>query len=375
MRRNLLWVAIAFGLVLLGVTLLEQPKTCFACTVPSNPPPPDCSANMTALTMRQADEQQPWWRLFAPREDRVVKVYLGMNVNNASSDIPYEYTLTPSGNWTPNSITPITGTGILKATSPITTIEITLPYTSTDLGDLNLQAQIDSPDCTFNPPNLSATVRLNKQGPTVWPVTSRTCPVAGEKPTLVFGVKNPNDQPQTYNITALANSKYGGDHTAILNDNQAQPGARTFDPMTLKPGEATRIDITCETFGFCLVGSEIQVDLKVEPAPGEAAFAPAIASSNVTIRDSKVPTCPILEDWWALMPPMLFGILVGVPIALALGGGAWYLLRGGTVIPAKPESGGGPRPPRPTGGSSGQGNTLGRGGPPTGGGTDGNRIR
>ena len=380
MRRNLLWIAITFGLVLLGVAVLEQPKTCFACSSQAVPPP-TCSASMSAMTVRKADERKAWWpwSMLDQREERTLKVYLGLNRNSGIVPVNYEYTITANGDWQPSTIKPITGTGTLGFPGGANeTLEVTIPCSLTDEGNLNLTATVSSSSCVFTPNTVTSSVQLNKQGPTVWPITSRSCPLAGEKPTFKFGVRNPSDQPQIYSVTARANPQFGGDHTPNLGGDgttSGQPGLHQFPDMTLKGGEAKEIQISCETFGYCLTGSESRVQLEVNPAACSAEqFTPAVAASSVTIRDPQ-SVCPAIEDWWFIMAPLVLLTLIGVPIALALGGGAWYLLRGGTVIPAKPESGGGPRPPRPTGGSSGQGNTLGRGGPPTGGGTDGNRIR
>ncbi len=348
MRRNLLWVSIAFGLVLLGVTLLEQPKTCYACSGANNPPPPTCSASMSAMTVRKADERKAWWSFLDQRQDRTLKVYLGVNRNSGNVPVPYEYTITAAGAWQPTSIKPITGTGTLGFPGNANqTIEVTIPYSSTDQGTLNLTANINSPSCPITPNVVTTSVVLNDQGPTVWPITSRSCPEAGEKATFRFGMRNPSDQPQTYSVKAIANPQFGGDHTPNLGGEgtpSGQPGLHEFAPITLNGGEAKEIPVTCETFGFCMTGSESRVLLEVNPAPGSAEqFTPAIASSSVTIRDPQ-SVCPALEDWWFIMSPLVLGTLIGVPSALALGGAAWYFW---------------PKPvkPVPPGGGSGLANT------------------
>lgn len=345
MRRSLLWIAITFGVVLLGVMILDQPETCLACSTQAVNPPPTCSANMTAMTVRKADDRKAWWNFMDKREDRTMKIYLGLNRNSGNTPVSYEYTITANGGWQPTSIKPITGTGTLGFPGNANhTLEVTIPYSITDQGDLNLTATVNSPSCVFTPNTVTTKVRLNDQGPTVWPITSRSCPVAGEKPTFRFGVRNPSDQLQTYNVTARANPRFGGDHTPNLGGDgtpSGQEGLHQFPDMTLKGGEAKEVQVTCETFGFCLTGSESRVDLEVNPAVGSAEqFSPAIASSNVTIRDPQ-SVCPALEDWWFIMSPLLFWSLIGVPTALALGGAAWYFWPK-TATPVPPGGGAGP---------------------------------
>lgn len=329
MRRNLLWMAIALGL-LLGVGLIQQPETCLACSGPSNPPPPTCSANMTAMTVRKADDRQAWWpwSMLDKREERTLKVYLGLNRNSGTTPVSYEYQIATSGQWLPTSIQPITGTGSLGFPGDANhTIEITIPYSVTDQGDLNLTATVSSPSCVFTPNTVTTSVRLNEQGPTVWPISSRMCPVAGEKPTFRFGVRNPGDQPQSYTVLARANPEFSGDHTPILGGEgnpSGQAGLHLFPDMILKGGEAKEIQVTCETFGFCLTGSESRVQIEVSPAAGSAEqFDTAVASSSATIRDPQ-SVCPALEDWWFIMAPGVFWTLVGVPVAAALLGAVWY---------------------------------------------------
>lgn len=328
MRRDHLWVMIAFGLILLGIALLKQPETCLACSSQPNNPPPTCSASLTAMTVRKADERKAWWNILDRREDRTLKVYLGLNRNSGNTPVPYAYTIAANGSWLPSAIQPITGTGTLGFPGNANqTIEVTIPYSVTDQGDLNLIATVSSPSCVFTPDTVTTSVRLNEQGPTVWPITSRSCPVAGEKPVLRFGVRNPGDQPQTYSIIARANPQFGGDHTPNLGGEgnpSNQPGIHQFPDLTLNPGESKEIQVTCETFGFCLTGSESRVDFEVSPAAGSTEqFNPAIASTSATVRDPQ-SVCPALEDWWFIMAPWLFWTLVGAPIVVALLGAAWY---------------------------------------------------
>lgn len=243
-------------------------------------------------------------------------------MNNGAAPLPYTYELVSSGAWLPASVTPITGSGLLSPGNNNATIEVTIPYSTTDVGDLNLTANITSP-CPFNPPSATTQVRINEQGPTVWPITSRACPMAGEKPKFKFGLRNPGEQPQTYNVTARALTQFGGDHTPILNSDGTQPGVYQFPDMMLQPGQAQEVAVTCETFGFCLTGSESRVNLEVRPVLGSSEQFDALASSNVTVRDP-MASCPLMEDWWFIMPPLVFWGLVATPFLLGGAAAAKY---------------------------------------------------
>lgn len=321
MVRRIIWAASGITVVFLGLLWLAYPTSCYACA--QSVPPPNCTLNMSAMTVRQADERKAWWSLLDRRDERTLQIYLGLNMNNGTGDMPYSYEIIPSGAWLPSSITPITGTGTLNPGNNNTTIGITIPYSTTDTGDLTLTANVQS-SCPFNPTNATTRVRINDSGPTVWPITSRVCPAAGEKPAFHFGVRNPGDQPQTYSVTARAITQFGGDHTPILNDDGSQPGMYQFPDISLQPNEAKDIQITCETFGFCLTGSESRVDIEVRPAAGNSEqFDAAIASSNITVRDPQA-SCPTLEDWWFIMPPMVFWGLIAAALALPVGAAGWY---------------------------------------------------
>jgi hypothetical protein len=340
MVRRIVWAATGIATVFLGFLLLTRPTACYACA--QSVPPPDCTLNLSAMTIRQADERKAWWSFFDQREERTLQIYLGLNMNNGTGDMPYSYEIIPSGDWQPSSITPITGTGTLSPGKNNATIGVTIPYSTTDVGDLTLTANVRSP-CPFAPPNATTRVRINEQGPTVWPITSRVCPAAGEKPTFRFGVRNPSDQNQTYAVTARALTQFGGDHTPILNDDGSQPGVHRFPDMLLRPNEAKDVEITCETFGFCLTGSESRVDMEVRPAPGSGEqFDSAIASSNITVRDPQA-SCPKMEDWWFIMPPQVFWGLIAAVFALPTAAAGWYfrptpITRASDNAPIMPET-------------------------------------
>lgn len=357
MWKRIVWLAAVAGSIALGLVWIATPETCLACA--SQTPPPTCTANMSSMTMRKADERRTWWQYFDRRDPQTLNVYLGLNMNNGAADLPYRYEIVPSGDWQPGWTQPITGTGVLSPGKNNQTIQVTVPYSDTDQGDLRLTARIDSA-CPFNPADASATVRINEQGPTVWPITSRSCPVAGEKPVFKFGLRNPGETPQTYQVTARATTQFGGDHLPLLTSGSGPapvPGVHQFPDMTLAPGEAREIKLSCETFGFCLTGSESRVDLEVLPAPQSGdQFPMALASSNVTLRDPNT-SCPTLADWWFIMPPRVFWGMIGTPLVLSVIGTVWYL-RSGEVIDVPPDQSSGRVPSKPT--SSGQSSDRGR---------------
>lgn len=325
----------AGGLLLLFGFWMMQPEPCYACA--SQTPPPTCSTNMSAVTLRQADDPQPWWQpvanLVDEREPQTVRVFLGINMNGGVSDVPYSYEINASGDWLPSTAFPISGTGVLSPNARNQTVMIELPYTENDVGMLNLTANVIASDpnnpCDFAPNPATSQVRLNPTGPSVWPITSRACPLPGEKQVFRFGVRNASSSEQNYTVSALANTQFGGEHTPILNDNQGEPGAAQLPMLTLKPNESRQLEINCETFGFCLTGSESSVALNVQPVPGGAEdFPGATAVSNITLRDPDT-SCVAPEDWWSIMSPMLLGLMIGVPLLMAaLGGsGLWYMNR------------------------------------------------
>jgi hypothetical protein len=338
MLKRIVWLTVVVGSVVISLLWVMKPETCVACA--SQTPPPTCTANMSSMTIRKADERRAWWQIFDQRDPRTLNVYLGLNMNNGSTDLPYSYEIIPSGDWQPGWTQPITGTGTLSPGKNNQTIQVTVPYSDTDQGDLRLMAKIDSP-CPFSPADASALVRINEQGPTVWPITSRSCPVAGEKPVFKFGLRNPSHKPQTYQVTARAITQFGGDHKPLLTSGGGPapiPGVHQFPDMTLKPGESREIKINCETFGFCLTGSETRIDLEVKPAPQSPdQFPDAIASSNVTLRDPNAD-CPTFADWWFIMPPKVFWGMLGTPAALAIAGAGWYF-RPQTVTEVRSDQG------------------------------------
>lgn len=349
LHRGIWFIGGAVGL--LTILLLVQPETCYACG--SQTPPPTCTANMSSMTMRQGDNQQPWWgalaNLLDRREEQTVRVYLGLNMNGGATDAPYTYEIVADGDWMPQGTFPITGTGVLTPRQRNQTIQIDLPYTQSDAGTLKLTATVDSA-CSFAPAPATTQVQLNPTGPTVWPITSRACPVAGDKQVFRFGVRNPANSTQSYIVRARARTQFGGEHTPILNENQGDPGSAQLPMLTLGPNESRRIEVTCETFGFCLTGSESKVELDVQPLPGGAEdFPGAVATSNITLRDPET-TCVAPEDWRSILSPLLLGLMVSVPLLLAtVGGGAWYTTRrrNDPFPPPPPDDRLPPKKPRP----------------------------
>lgn len=342
---RLLYSALGGGMLLLLGLWLAQPEPCYACA--SQTPPPTCSTNMSAMTMRQADDPQPWWNFAAnmvdQREPQTIRIYLGINMNGGVSEVPYSYEINASGDWLPSMAFPITGTGVLSPRVRNQTVLIELPYTENDVGALNLTANVIATDannpCDFTPNPATSQVQLNPTGPTVWPITSRACPLPGEKQVFRFGVRNPSNSEQNYSVAAQAITHFGGEHTPILNENQGDPGTAQLPMLTLKPNESQQIEISCETFGFCLTGSESSVALDVQPVPGGAEdFPGASAVSNITLRDPDT-TCVAPEDWWSILSPFLLGLMIGVPLLMAAigGGGLWYANRSKPRQPPPPE--------------------------------------
>jgi hypothetical protein len=333
-------VAVA-GLLGLGLALTVEPQPCAACTSVTTPGP--CSINLSAVTIKQGDTRRAWWNFLAPRADQTVHVYLGINNNQGNGSPQYTYELTYHGDWDPaaaGGITPTMGVGQLGPAGSQranTTIEINVPYSATQTGDLILTADVKSVDglCVFHSP-VSTTVRLNQTGPTIWPITPRTCPQAGGKPELTFGVRNPGNIASTYNILARSENPLGGSEADQFSIN-GQGGQASLPPLTLQPGQTKEVKLTCETFGYCLTGGENRVGIRASPAITTDAPYEAVAWSSVTIRDPNA-NCPEIQDWWFLMSPALLALLIGAPTAAsALGGGAyWVKHRGNRPPPARP---------------------------------------
>ncbi|MBK9095394.1 MAG: hypothetical protein IPM84_22090 [Anaerolineae bacterium] len=346
MSKRSLWrlgfplvVAVA-GLLGLGLALTAQPQSCAACTEATVPGP--CGVNLSAVTIKQGDARRVWWNFLAPRADQTVHVYLGINNNTGNGSPQYTYQLSYYGDWDPaaaGGITPTMGAGQLGpagSSKANTTIEINVPYSSTQTGDLILTADVQSVDglCVFHSP-VSTTVRLNQTGPTVWPITPRTCPQAGGKPELAFGVRNPGNTASTYNILARAENPQGGSEADQFSIN-GQGGQASLPPLTLRPGETKEVKLTCETFGYCFTGGENRVGIRASSAITTDAPYEAVAWSSVTIRDPNA-NCPEIQDWWFLMSPALLALLIGAPTAAsALGGGAYWVTHRGSKPPPSP---------------------------------------
>lgn len=331
----------AAGLAVLAFAIFGNAKPCYACG--SQTPPPPCGVNLSALTLKQGDDRRAFWGFLAPRPERVIHAYLGLNNNQGSGSPGYSYELSYAGDWDPavsGVVTPTQGSGRLgpagtKAANQ--TIELTIPYSDTQRGDLVITAMVRSTDaqCNFQSP-VTATLRLNETGPTVWPITPRTCPQAGKKPQLIFGIRNPGAATATYSMTAAAVNPHGGSAADQFNLN-GQGGQAVLPALTLRPGQTKKVTVSCETFGYCLTGGENRVELRVRPASDAEGVFEAVAWSSVTIRDPDA-VCPEVEDWWFLMPPLLVGLLIGVPsFAAVAGAGTWVLRKPKPAKPAQPK--------------------------------------
>lgn len=342
MKKRLLLTVFSVTIALVGMVLLmtATSQPCLACTAQT--PPSPCGVNLSAITINQNDAKDAWWSFLAPRDERVAHVYLGLNNNKGTSNTSYTYQIAYGGDWDPGVagvVTPTVGSGQLGpagSQGANDTIEISVPYSLTQSGNLVITATVQSSDglCIFRTP-VTTTLRLNDLGPTVWPITPRTCPKAGAKPPLTFGVRNPTDSKETYSVVARAYNPLGGTASDQFSLN-GQGATVNLEPLTLRPGQSKQVKIDCETFGYCMTGGENQVRLEVSPVSNSD--VEAVAWSNVTIRDPE-SVCPEVKDWWFFMPPALMAGLIGIPsAAAALGGGAYAARRKSKNSPGKPKS-------------------------------------
>lgn len=340
MKKRLLLMAfsVTIALVTMALLMAATSQPCLACTAQT--PPSPCGVNLSAITINQNDAKDTWWSFLAPRDERVAHVYLGLNNNQGTSNTSYTYQIVYGGDWDPGVagvVTPTVGSGQLGSAGSQKandTIEISVPYSLTQSGNLVITATVQSTDglCIFRTP-VTTTLRLNDLGPTVWPITPRTCPKAGAKPPLTFGVRNPTSSKETYSVVASAYNPLGGTASDQFSLN-GQGATASLEPLTLRPGQSKQIKINCETFGYCITGGENQVRLAVSPASNSA--VEAVAWSNVTIRDPD-SVCPEVKDWWFFMPPALMAALIGIPsAAAALGGGAYIVRKKNTNAPGQP---------------------------------------
>lgn len=324
MRYRLLWMVLPVGLLLLALWfMVHATPPCFACTTQ---PPTSCTSNLSAMTVRQNDERKAWWSFLDKREEQTLNVYLGLNYVNGTTPMSGTYVISVDDPVLDAVVTPKQIAFTLQPVGQrgsFDTHKITIPYsTITGTRDLNVTATlINSNGACDLPPTLNSTVHINQTGPTVWPVVPRTCPVAGEKANLSFGLRNPSDTPQTYNVVARSVNPYGGTASDLFNLN-GQGDTANLGPFTLGPGKTEQIKLDCETFGYCMTTGENRVGLEVSPAVNSEQFNTAEAWSNVTISDPNAP-CPVVKDWWFLMPPLVLGLLIGVPLAIAALGGAF----------------------------------------------------
>ena len=348
MKKLLFTLSIATGFALMMIVAwLALPAPCYSCgpqTVRS------CTANLSGFTLHKGDPSREWWQVLK-QDDHTMKIYLALNrvAGNTPGDpgnaaVPFEYEIKVSGDWDPNSvskgITPASGAGILGAVGTVEAhqvIEITIPYSDGQSGDLVVTSTVKSGNtpaanttCNFaltgEPLNNTVTtttkLRIEKEGPTVWPIFPTSCPVPGEKPTLSFGVRNFTNQTQTYNIFARAlnvDSKQDREvftlngQSGLFNTSTTQGANREIQipSLTLRPWQTELVKLTCETFEYCQPGATNNVVLRVKSASGGNNAFESSATSSLTIRSPNVQ-CPVKEDWGTVMPPWLAGTLAGL---------------------------------------------------------------
>jgi hypothetical protein len=336
--------------------MLHSPEPCYSCST-SPPPPVACQSNMSAMTVRQEDQRDVWWDWFDDREEQTLNIYMGMNYVNGTNPLTATYRINASEPFVDAGLDPNQVTFDLQnaggAGSNDTQI-IKVPYgsvTNTQQIDITATLVDTNQECPTLPETVTTTVRLNPTGPTVWPIVPRSCPMPGEESQLAFGVRNPSDTEQTYNLVAYAENTdpYSGENSDVFNLNGTEGGNADLGMMTLEPGQVEQVPITCETFGYCFTGGENRVGIEVSPVGSGEQFDGAQAWMNVTLRDQEAE-CPVANDWWFLMPPWLLPLLIGAPLAalllaalLLVGGGSYTLYKMGGVTPTN--GGDGPPPP------------------------------
>lgn len=351
MRHYLRWnlVAMVVGLSAGLLLLLRSPEPCYGCSSP--PPPVACHNNLSAMTVRQQDERNVWWDWFDDREEQTLNLYMGMNYVNGSEPFTATYAIAASDPFVDARLEPREITFDLqpaRSAGANDTQIIQVPYggiTNTQQVDITATLVDTNEACPTLQENSTTTVKLNPTGPTVWPIVPRSCPMPGEEPELAFGIRNPSNSEQTYDVVAYSQNTdpYNGSDSDLFSLN-GQGGTANLEPVTLKPGETTQVTITCETFGYCQAGGENRVGVEVSPTANSEQFEVADAWSNVTLRDQSAE-CPVVNDWWFLPPPWLLPLLIGVPLALLLllGGGGYTLYRMRGFTPAT----GGSEPQQP----------------------------
>ncbi|HEY1016926.1 MAG TPA: hypothetical protein VGE07_29705 [Herpetosiphonaceae bacterium] len=349
-RKWISWAGLAAG-ILAALVFFAAESTCYACTAQN--PPPDCSANLSEMTVEKGALDPPWWAWLTPRDEESITLFIGMNYNNGVQPLEATYDVAIDDPAFDQALPPESRrlTFKLDPDSPNDTQLIRIPLRQIPSGDLRLTATLagGGQPCQL-PQTLEGTVRVNDDGPVVWPITPRACPLAGEERELTFGVLNPSDQQRTYVLSATAENANGqGGETFNL---AAQGATATLPPVTIEPGETATVTLDCETFGFCLTGGENTIRLDVRPVAGsDESFAVASAASSVTVR-APAADCNELEDWWLVMSPLLLGSLVGGGL-LGLGGlglGGYKLYNGryttvsGTPLPGQAQRNARPKP-------------------------------
>jgi hypothetical protein len=340
MKKMLFTLSTATGFAMMMIVAwLAAPAPCYSC---GNATAKACSVNLSGFTLRKGDPSREWWQAFKS-DDHTMKAYLALSHNSGAGTAPFEYEIQVGGDWDPNKvgkgITPIKGSGMLGspgASDANQVIEIVIPYTDSFEGDVVMTATVKSinpanpsANCNFsasasvtgNQTQISTKLRIDKDGPTAWPVLPTTCPVAGEKPTLTFGVRNYSSQSQTYNVSAIALNEGSQQQNEFftINGQQGvftanQQGANreiAIKTLTLGPWQTELVKLTCETFGYCVPGATNQVKLRVKSASGGNNAFESSATTGLIIRDPNTQ-CPSVEDWGTVMPPWLAGTLAGL---------------------------------------------------------------
>lgn len=338
MKKLLFTLSIATGFALMMIVAwLALPAPCYAC---GNSTAKACSVNLSGFTLHKGDPSREWWQVFKS-DDHTMKAYLAMNHNSGFGAVPFEYEIQVGGDWDPNKagkgVTPVRGSGSLGApgaSDANQVIEITIPYSDSFEGNVVVTATVKSispnnpaANCNFsatgtaNQTQINTKLKIDKEGPTVWPILPTSCPVAGEKPTLTFGVRNYSGQSQTYNVSARALNEGSQQQNEFFTINGQegvftanQQGANreiAIKTLTLGPWQTELVKLTCETFGHCVPGATNQVNLRVKSASGGNNAFESNATTGLIIRNPNT-TCPSTEDWGTVMPPWLAGTLAGL---------------------------------------------------------------
>lgn len=347
-RKWLVWGVAAVASVA-ALLVFTSAAPCYACTAQN--PPPDCSANVSEMTVERGALDPPWWSWITPRDEESINVFIGMNYNNGVQPLEATYLIQIDDPSFDQALAPESKqiTFKLDPSNPNDTQQIRIPLTQVPANDLLITATLalGGQPCQL-PQELAGAIKVNDDGPQVWPITPRVCPLAGEERELAFGVLNTSDQRRTYEVVATAENVNGqGGETFNL---AAQGATATLPLLTIDPGDTVTVTLNCETFGFCLTGGENRIRLAIRPLAGsDEKFKLAEAASSVTVRAASAE-CNELEDWWLVMSPLLLGSLIGVPLLLSLlGFGGYKLYHRGpfSTLVSQPEIKEAPKQPKP----------------------------